>query len=368
MEYIGLDYHKQYTFATKIKGNGEKEQYRLRNTPEAFEYFLRSEDQTSVVFESGRGWSALYEMIKDKVDHIMMAHPLKVKAIASARIKTDKIDSNILAELLKADLIPEAHLRHEENRTNLKVLRQRAFFVKMRTMVRNRIHILLDEQPYEIRQTIPAVSRLWGKKGMSWLREIRLPDPRHQTLLDSLLQLMGQLDEQIAMSDSMVHRLFEEDSDAQLLKTIPGLGEFGAVLVSNEIDGVGRFPSARQLAAYAGLVPSTYSSGNRMFHGSITKQGSKWLRWMFIQAVSPAVRKNGQIAAYYDRIKRRKGIKAARVATARRLLTIAYHILKDNREFVPFCHPSLRGGRRLGKPTQGQKQTFGNDRAALINT
>lgn len=111
----------------KDKQNGMKEQVRLRNTPEAFDYFLRSDDQTSAVFESSRGWPVLVEMIRDSVDHMKMAHPLKVKAIASARIKTDKIDSNILAELLKADLIPEAHLRHEENRSNLKVLRQRAF-------------------------------------------------------------------------------------------------------------------------------------------------------------------------------------------------------------------------------------------------
>lgn len=100
MQSFGSDYHKQYTFATKIKENGQTEQYRLPNTPEAFEYLARSDDDISVVFESSRGWPVLYEMMKDKVDHMKMAHPLKVKAIASARIKTDKIDSEILAELL----------------------------------------------------------------------------------------------------------------------------------------------------------------------------------------------------------------------------------------------------------------------------
>lgn len=356
MEFIGLDYHKQYTVATKIGPDGQKEQCRLNNTPGEFARYFDSEEETSVVFESSRGWALLYEMIRDKVDHIKMAHPLKVKAIASARIKTDKIDSNILAELLKADLIPEAHLRNEENRTRLKVLRQRAFFVKMMTMVKNRIHDLVDEQPYEIRQSKPEVNSLWGKKGMSWLEAIRLPVPYHQKLLEALLEIMGDLDKQIARSDGMVKRLYADDPVAQLIDTLPGFSEYGSLLVSNEIDGVDRFGSAKQLVSYAGLVPSTYSSGGRTYHGSLTKQGSKWLRWICIQAVSPAVRSNAQISAYYERIKRRKGTKAARVATARRLLTIAYHCLKENRNFVPL------------KMSQGQKQIFGDDRAALTSS
>ena len=356
MEFIGLDYHKQYTVATRIGLDGRKEQSRLDNTPDEFSRYFESQEETSVVFESSRGWPLLYEMIREKVDHIKMAHPLKVKAIASARIKTDKIDSNILAELLKADLIPEAHLRDEENRTRLKILRQRAFFVKLRTMVRNRLHVLLDEQPYEIRQGVPEVSALWGKRGMEWLQTIRLPVVQHQQLLEALLKLMEHLDRQIKDSDVLVTQLYAKDPEAQYLSTIPGLGKFGAVLVSNEIDGVERFGSAKKLSAYAGLVPSTYSSGGRTFHGSITKQGSKWLRWIFIQAVSPAVRSNVQLSTYYERIKRRKGTKAARVATARRLLTIAYHCLKDNRMFIPW------------KSEQINRSLYGNERVALAKS
>lgn len=356
MEYIGLDYHKQYTVATRLRSNGENDQRRLDNTPQEFDRFFSSDDQISVVFESGPSWPALYELIKDKADHIKMAHPLRVKAIASARIKTDKIDSSILAELLKADLIPEAHLRGEDNRNNLRILRQRAFWVKLRTMVRNRIHSLLDEQPYDIRQTVPQVSRLWGNKGMKWLNGLQLPVRSHQQLLESLLVILGQLDEQIVFTVGMITELYHEDPDAQLLSTIPGLSEFGGVLVSNEIDGIDRFASSKKLVAYAGLVPSTYASGGRLFHGRITKQGSKWLRWFFVQAVSPAVRSDSQLSFYHNRIKRRKGTNAARIATARRLLTIAYHVLKEKRPFVP-----------LG-PVQGNTKTWGDDRAAQVRS
>ena len=76
-----------------------------------------------------------------------LAHPLKVRAIAEARIKTDRIDSRILAHLLRCDLLPTAYVRPKEQRTAQQVLRQRMFLVRVRTMVKNRIHVLIDRQP-----------------------------------------------------------------------------------------------------------------------------------------------------------------------------------------------------------------------------
>ena len=336
MEYIGMDFHKQYTIATRIRENGNRECCRLANTPASFAaYFAKSRSATSVVFESGKNWPMLYELVEQEADHITMAHPLKVKAIASARIKTDKIDSRILAELLSADLIPESHLRQESVRTELKVLRQRAFLTKQRTMTRNRIHVLLDEQPYEIRKSRPEEQRLWGKAGMSWLTHLQLPNSTQHELLQAMLRLEAYLRQEIETSNQLVNELFMNNADARLLETIPGFGKFGALLVSNEIDGVARFASPKKLAAYAGIVPSTYASGGKCYHGRITKTGSKWLRWLLLEAVQPAVRANSEIAAYYESHKQRLGTKKARVATARHLLTIAYYCLRDQREFLP---------------------------------
>ncbi len=336
MEYIGMDFHKQYTIATRIRENGSQEWCRLANTPASFsEYFAGSQSTTSVVFESGRNWPMLYELLEQEADHITMAHPLKVKAIASARIKTDRIDSKILAELLAADLIPESHLRNESTRTELKVLRQRAFLTKQRTMVRNRLHVLIDEQPYELRKSRPDAQRLWSKAGMAWLTHLQLPNPVQHDLLQAMLRVEANLRQEIETSNRLINELFLNNTHAQLLETIPGLGKFGALLVSNEIDGIERFSSAKKLASYAGIVPSTYASGGKCYHGRITKTGSKWLRWILLEAVQPAVRAHSEIAAYYESHKRRVGVKKARVATARYLLTIAYYCLRDQREFMP---------------------------------
>ena len=115
------------------------------------------------------------------------------------------------------------------------------------------------------------------------------------------------------------------------LKTIPGIGEFFALLIRHEIDKIERFPGSNKLCSYAELVPSTYSSSGKTYHGRIIKQGNKYLRWALIEAVIPAIRKDAQIRSYYYSMKAKKGSNSAKVATARRLLKIVYQVWKENR-------------------------------------
>lgn len=123
------------------------------------------------------------------------------------------------------------------------------------------------------------------------------------------------------------------NADVKRLKSIPCLGEFFARLVAAEIDDIGRFRSAAKLASYAGLVPSTYSSGGKTFHGRIIKAGNKWLRWAFVEAVAPAVAADPVLKFDYERLKATKGTNRAKVAVARKLLTIAYQVLRDQRDY-----------------------------------
>jgi len=130
-----------------------------------------------------------------------------------------------------------------------------------------------------------------------------------------------------------VQQLAEEGHDALLLMTIPGMGYYSALLTKSEIGDVKRFQSAKQLCAYAGLVPSTYASGNMRFHGHITKHGSRWLRWTLIEATIHAVKRPGVLRRFYFKVERKKGGQIAKVAAARKLLEWIYHILKDGRTY-----------------------------------
>ena len=95
-----------------------------------------------------------------------------------------------------------------------------------------------------------------------------------------------------------IQHLAEEDRDSILLMTIPGVDYYSVLLIRSEIGDVKRFPSAKQLCSYAGLVPSTYASGNVCYHGHITKRGSRWLRWILIEVAIHAVIKTGTTTTF----------------------------------------------------------------------
>ena len=335
MKYIGLDCHKQYDHATMIDTEtGEIRAKRLHHIKEEFKEFIGDRAGTRMVIESCRDWSKTYELSEDLVEEVILAHPLKVKAIASAKVKTDAVDSRILAQLLMADLIPQAHLRQGDNRVKQRVIRHRAFMVVMRTRVKSRIHVLVDSQllPPDILQAKPI--NLFSKKGMKWLSFLEWAKSEDKKLVESHLRVMETISQEISNTNDMVKDIYEKDSDAQLLATIPGIGVTLAVLISTEIDVIERSPSPSKLCSYAGLVPSTHSSGGKTYHGKITSEGNKWIRWALVEAAVPASYADAEIKKRLDILRKTKGANVAKTAVARWLLKIVYHILKERRPYV----------------------------------
>lgn len=123
------------------------------------------------------------------------------------------------------------------------------------------------------------------------------------------------------------------DDRVALLQTIPGIGPFFALLIAHEVDDVSRFANEKKFCSYIGIVPSTHSSGGRTYHGRLTKQGNKYLRWALIEAIWPAVQAEPGLAAYHNRVKARAGPNPAKIATARRLAIIAYRVLSQRRRY-----------------------------------
>ena len=334
MEYIGLDVHKQFSVAYIFDDEtGEVQNQRLKNRSSDFESLASASQNSKVVLEAGRSSYIVYDIIEELFDDIQMANPLQVKAIAYSAVKTDKIDAETLMKLLRADIIPQAHIRSKYNRDILDVLRLRMAFVKTRSMFKNRIHALVDRQSEEIREDRPEVKDLFGKIGMMWLEHLKLPG--HQTaLLRQLLTIIQNLNDLIGQSDQMVKNLFKSDPVAQRLKSIPGIGLFYSVLISAEIEDINRFDSAEKLCAYAGLAPTTHSSGGKTRHGKLIKCCNRYLKWALIEAVIPAVRSNHQLKNRYERLAENKNKNVAKSAIARQLMTFVYRVWKENREFT----------------------------------
>jgi len=333
MPYIGVDYHKKFSYGTIMTESGQIiKQGRFANHPQAVANFLgeHAGPDCSAVLEATRNWTVMHDWLEELAGEVTLAHPLKVRAIAEAKIKTDKIDATTLAHLLRCDLVPAAHVRSPQARVLTNLLRHRMFLVRIQTMTKNRIHVLLDRHP--LIGSERSATELFTKIGIAWLKQLPLPK-YDRYILGSEVELLEHLQEQIKQADDWLASVGLKDRRVKHLMSIPGIGRAFALLVVCEIDQVRRFATDKKLHAYAGLVPSTHSSGGRTFHGRIIRGGNKYLRWAMVEAVWPAIQQDVQLNAYYHRVAGRKGPNQAKVATARRILTIVYKVLKEDREY-----------------------------------
>jgi len=328
--HIGVDYHKAYShIVVQDTGGKTLRSGRVRNDSRSLAGFLSPfSENAHAVMEATRNWTVMFDWLDELCDEVTLAHPLKVKAIAEAKIK---IDATILAHLLRAELVPAAHAPSHRAREVRLALRERMFYVRLRTMVKNRIVTAFDRYP-EQTAALKQCRDLFGAAGRKQLAAIEV-SAIDRIQIDRSLVFIDDINRRIKECEATIKTLSKGNANVGWLKTLPGIGEFFARLIDAEIDDIARFRSAGKLAAYAGLVPSTYASGGKTWHGRIIKQGNKWLRWAFVEAVAPAVASDLEIKAYYERLKATKGANRAKVATARRLLTIAFQLLRDGRPY-----------------------------------
>lgn len=329
---VGLDFHKRYSQVEVLDEAGlRRASARLPNEFGRVEEFFRSlGEPCRVVLEAGWNWGLMYEWLErvDTVSEVQLAHPYRTRAIAAAQVKTDSIDARTLAQLVRVGLIPQAYIPSLETRRLREVVRQRLFLVRLQTMIKNRVHALVDR--YHV--ALPAVSDLFGKGGRTYLSQVRLPGPA-QELLSQDLRLFETIHGEVAQTEKQLRKELRGDRRVELLLSIPGLGQLLATVVALEIDRINRFASSSKLVAYAGLVPSTYSSGGKTSHGPLMKQSNKWLRWALVEAAWVAVRHDAYFRHHYGLRCRHKGPKTAIISVARRLTEVIWHVLSENRPY-----------------------------------
>jgi transposase len=330
--YAGVDAHKATAHVTVMDETGKiMRRQQIPSSPAGVREALGDyKEPVKAVLEASYTWGPMYDWLAELADEVVLAHPARVRAIAAARIKTDKIDSQTLAHLLRADLIPAAYAPSKDVRAIKRVLRQRLFFVRLQTMVKNRIHALISQHVVER----PKVSDLYGKVGLGWLRQLPLP-ALDRRLLDEDLELLETLKKRVAATESLITNVVAGDEIVTWLASLPGIGAFLAALIRYEVDTMDRFPTAKKFASYTGLVPATYASAARVFHGPLTKQGNKWLRWAFIEAVTSAIRVSPGLRRHYEQIKTRRGAQDARVSTARKLAELTWTVWTERRHYEP---------------------------------
>ena len=324
MLFVGLDLHKKYSeFAVMDVGGNLLRQGRLENTIEKMKEFSESvPERSSMVIESSSTWYWAHRLLSERHD-VTLSNPMKNKAIASAKVKTDKIDSITLANLLRGGWAAECYVPSKETMEFRELVRFRANLVRQRTGMKNRIHAYL---------LMNNVSIAAGPFTKGFVDEVRkLDDVRVQ----SYLRLIDGLNREIREASRSIKEKAGSDAGANLLMTIPGISYFSALLIISEIGEIERFEDSSSLVGYSGLAPSTHSSGGKTYHGPIMKTGSRYLRWIMGQCTRVHMRTepDGTVATFYARIKRKKGDQKAIVAASAKLLKIVFWVLKEKRAY-----------------------------------
>jgi transposase len=266
--------------------------------------------------ESSNQIAPLFRQLTAKGYNVVVSHPKKTRYIAEAKIKSDRVDSKAIAELVRLDALPLAYFPEGEIAKLREKVRRRAFLVRERVKLRVKAKSVLT---YE---------GLFTKKGVEWLHGLNLDS------VECYLRVLTPLDDEIKLLSKELVGIAEEDEEVKLLMSIPGIGYYSAVLMKSEIGNIDRFPFGERLCSYAGLVPSTHASGKTVRHGGITKEGSRWLRWVMVEAAQTHVHKyDTSITRAYNRIAEKRGKKIAVVAAARRLLMCSYSVLKNKKPF-----------------------------------
>ncbi len=327
MLYIGLDVHKEFCQACVIDESGRAlSNERFSSTNEELDRFLDRFQDAKFVLESTGIWEFIYEGIERRGFEAVLAHPLKVRAIAEARVKTDKVDAETLAQLLRADLIPRSWIPPKDIRDLRQLVRQRAYLVRQASRFKNRIHAEILRRGVRRPENLKTP---FAQRSIRWMRSLDIPT------VTSCLNCLESVQAQIAEMNVQLQDEYNRRPDAQLISTVPGIGFYGALLILAEVDDVRRFHHPEKLCAYAGLVPTVSQSASCVRYGSISKDGSAYLRWILTESVHVHTRYDpgSQLSRFHARVAKRRGKRIATVATSRKLLRIIYWMLVRHEPF-----------------------------------
>ncbi len=330
MIHVGVDLHQRFCYMTALDARGKMMQAGpVTNEKLALRKYFRQfrGKDVQVAVEACGFWPAFREVVEPEVERLVLVHPQRVKAIASAKLKNDRVDSETLAHLLRCDLLPESWKADRETQARRQQVRLRATLVRQRTRLKNQLHAVLHQQGLRS----PATD-LFGKRGRLWLAGLKLPQQARESV-NVCLRMIDSYSEEIQKQNLQLSEKAEQDERVQWLLTIPGIGECSAMMLLAEIGDLGRFGNKEALCSYAGLVPRVRESAGKAARGGITRQGSPWLRWIMVEAAQVATRCSPTAKRYYERLLRKKHKHVARVALARKLLIAVYALLHDGVAF-----------------------------------
>jgi len=331
--YIGVDFHARSQTISYLKTEvGEIQRLELHHgQPAEVRSFYQqfAGEQVVVGFESS-GYAAWFEELLEELGcEIWIGHATAIRLFARRRQKNDRRDADLILDLLLRGDFPRIHRYSGASRAVLQQLRYRQRLVKMRTMIVNSLLFLAASRGVSLR------TQLKSRRGLERLKQVALPAPLAGQR-DELCQLLGELQTKIAQVERWLEAQAEADVRVQRLRTHYGIGPLTGLCLVVTLECPERFANPRKVTAYVGFDPVEDSSGQRQRMGSISKQGSRLLRFYLVEAGQIAIRKDPDLARVYQRVLARRGHAKAKVAVGRRLLVRAFIMLRDESDYAEF--------------------------------
>ena len=340
MRAIGVDVHRDFCEVAIAEGGGVRSAGRVLTTPAALELFARSLAPSDVVaMEATANALAIARIVEPHVARVVLANPKAVKGATGLRAKTDKIDARLLARLLAVGFLAEVWTPDEQTRVRRRLISRRCHLVRQRVREKTQVHATLQRQLNER----PPMTDVFGVKGRVWLERQRASLPLdEQHTVDACLRQIDFLEREIELVDRQIAEQVLASDDIRRLMTLPGVSGVTATALMAAIGDVHRFPTADHLVGYLGLSPRVQQSGNEPArHGRISKQGPGPVRGLLVEAAWHAARTTGPLRAFHQRIAAKRGTNIATVAVARKLVVIAWNMLRRGEDYA-FARPSLQ--------------------------
>jgi len=347
--YIGVDYHPyQQTVAYCDDEVGEvKYRQFLHSDKQSLKGFYGRCAKNAVIGVEATGSLQWFErMLFDNGMELLIGNPRLIRRMALSRHKNDFRDAETILDLLMNGSFPRVERRSEHSQLILQMLNYRHSLVGQRTSIANQLQAFARRK---------GLAKFRIKARTAKERLVAAVDNDSEALLvESRFSLFQELSSEIKKLEDKLEKEANKDEKAKLLLTHSGIGKLTALAIVHTLGDVNRFRKSEQAVAFVGLDPLDKSSGEKKRIGSISKHGSRLVRYLLGQAAQ--VSRDKRLKQFYSQVSRRRGKPKAKVAAARKLLINCYVILRDNIDYQEFCR---RGGVGLcGYPLEPQERAI----------
>jgi len=329
MRFIGVDLHTTQITVCYLKTSDEYrfETYGL-DEMKRFLAGLEEADKLAVEATGNTRW--LVNLVKERVNRVVIVNPRDFEVVKQSVKKTDKRDALNLARFLAVDMLPEVRPKSEAAEQVQRMNETRTKFVRLKTSLLNKIHALAVSNGRKLKkESLSSERGLARVMDQEWTHGERLE-------LEIIIEQIGSLKRSIKRIDIAIGDESRKLTGFENLITITGIGERSAGVLLSVIGEVEDFPDENKLASYFGIVPRVSNSNETVNHGRITKRGSKTGRTTLVQCTLVAIRYSSYLKKYYEQIKVRRGHGKAKIAAARKFLSIIYNTLKNDWVFTDF--------------------------------